>query len=236
MPGYREFVDGEVLTAANVQDYLSKQAVMVFSDSGARNSALGATVGVGNALREGMISYLADSDTVERFDGTSWDTFGTGKIVDVKHALFTGTQTEALSSKGTAAVTDLSISHTLKSSSNLLIISAYIGAASHEDDRAAVGLVVADNGTPIAIGDAEGVRAQVGAGGVRGTGDNQNVASISQTFVYAPGDTSAHTYTVNALNVSASSRTIYINRSELDANSNARPRATSGFVIQEVKV
>jgi hypothetical protein len=58
----------------------------------------------------------------------------------------------------------------------------------------------------------------------------------SVTFVYEPGDTASHTYTVRAINIESSTRTLYINRYESDADVADRSRASSGFVIQEVKV
>ena len=63
--GWKDFVPGEVLSAANVQDYLQDQSVMVFASAAARTSALASP-------SEGMVSYLKDTDTVERFDGSSW--------------------------------------------------------------------------------------------------------------------------------------------------------------------
>jgi len=64
--GRRTFAPGEVLTASNVMNYLQDQAVMNFADDGARGSA------IGTAVSEGMVSYLADSDVIEVYDGTVW--------------------------------------------------------------------------------------------------------------------------------------------------------------------
>jgi hypothetical protein len=64
--GRRTFAPGEVLTASNVMNYLQDQAVMNFADGGARGSA------IGTAVSEGMVSYLADSDAIEVFDGSDW--------------------------------------------------------------------------------------------------------------------------------------------------------------------
>jgi len=160
-----------------------------------------------------------------------------GGLVAVKHALFTGTQTNSTASGGNFAVTDLSITHTLADSSNKLIISAYFGVAAANAELGRVGLAVADDGTLIAIGDAASSRTRVGAGGrVAGTTHPEVVTMPSVTFVYEPGDTASHTYTVRAINVSSSTQTIYINRSYNDGDATNRPRGSSGFVIQEVKV
>ena len=66
MAGYREFQTGEVLTAANVNDFLMNQSVMVFADAAARTSALdGAEV-------EGMLTYNEDTAQLEVYDGTAF--------------------------------------------------------------------------------------------------------------------------------------------------------------------
>ena len=71
--GFRTFADGEVLTAALVQNYLQDQAVMVFADSTARDAAIGTAV-----VSEGMFTYLADTDTLEFYSGSSWVPFSAG--------------------------------------------------------------------------------------------------------------------------------------------------------------
>jgi hypothetical protein len=234
MAGFREFVTGEVLTAANVDDFLAKQAVMKFADAAARDSALGTAVADGNALREGMVAYLDDTNDVLKYDGTSWSSVG--GLVAVKHALFTGTMAQGgILTRANFAVTDLSITHTLADAANKLIISAFIGAAGNSAGSAQVGIAVADDGTLIGIGDADGNRTRVGAGGLSAP-DILGVASPSVTFVYEPGDTASHVYTVRALNVDESTRTVYINRSSDDRNDGRSSRSSSGFVIQEVRV
>lgn len=72
MAGYRDFQTGEVLTAANVNDFLMDQSVMKFADASARDSALGTAVGGSNALREGMVAYLDSDDVTQVYDGAAW--------------------------------------------------------------------------------------------------------------------------------------------------------------------
>jgi len=230
MPGYKEFSSGERLFASDVNDYLSKQTVMRFADASARDTALS------GALREGMVAYLDDTDEVLKYDGSAWDTVG-GGLVAVKHALFTGTQTNSTAAGANFAVTDLSITHTLADASNKLIISAYFGVVGTSQGFATAGIAVADDGTLIAVGDSAGVRTRVGAGGHTSDGSANYVISMpSVSFVYEPGDTASHTYTVRAVNIRVQTETVYINRSEVDTANEGAPRASSGFVIQEVKV
>lgn len=63
--GFLTFVDGQVLTAAQVNGYLMKQAVMYFATAAARTSAI-------TSPEEGMVTYRADSDVIEYYNGTTW--------------------------------------------------------------------------------------------------------------------------------------------------------------------
>ena len=73
--GYKTFNTGDVLTAAQVQYYLQNQSIMYFADDVARDAAL--TAGI---RQEGMFAYLADTNTTMYFDGTTWQSFGTGDV------------------------------------------------------------------------------------------------------------------------------------------------------------
>ena len=159
------------------------------------------------------------------------------QLVAVKHAIFTGTQSNSTAAGANFAVTDLTITHTLGDATNKLIVSAFFGAASNSLLNQAVGIAVADNGTLINIGTPSGTQTAVTAGGQtsRGdTADTRNVAMPSITMFYAPGDTSAHTYTVRAINVDGNTRTVYINRSQGDSGPEDA-RAVSALTIMEVK-
>ena len=76
MAGRKVFVANEVLTAADVNDYLMDQAVMVFASSAARSSAIGTPTA-------GMVSYLTDTSTLQVY-GTAWaDVSSPGDITAV---------------------------------------------------------------------------------------------------------------------------------------------------------
>lgn len=64
--GYKLFATGDVLTAAQVNNYLMQQTIMVFASSAARTSALTGVVA------EGMFSYLTDTNSTEYYDGAAW--------------------------------------------------------------------------------------------------------------------------------------------------------------------
>lgn len=63
--GYRNFALGEVLTSANVNNYLMKQAVMCFNNAAARDAAI-------TSPEEGMHAYLRDVDYDTIYTGSSW--------------------------------------------------------------------------------------------------------------------------------------------------------------------
>jgi hypothetical protein len=63
--GFKTWVAGDVLSAADVNGYLMKQAVMRFADASARTSAIGTPTA-------GMLSYLVDTDSLEKYTGSAW--------------------------------------------------------------------------------------------------------------------------------------------------------------------
>ena len=67
MPGLgrKVFSAGSILAAADVQNYLQDQVVMVFNNATDRSTALG------TAVSEGMVSYLKDTDALQVY-GTAW--------------------------------------------------------------------------------------------------------------------------------------------------------------------
>jgi hypothetical protein len=63
--GYKDFLAGSVLTAADTNGYLASQANMVFATAAARDAAI-------TSPQEGMIAVLKDSDGVFMYNGTAW--------------------------------------------------------------------------------------------------------------------------------------------------------------------
>jgi hypothetical protein len=161
-----------------------------------------------------------------------------GGLVEVKTEILTATQSASVATGANLAVTNLSIAHTLADASNRLILMAYLGVASNSQGRANVGLAIADDGVLIGIGDADGSRDRVGAGGVVDQGGGGSVVTMpSIHLVYSPGDAVEHTYTVRAINVDEGTRTLYINRSVTDNNStDSFTRGVSVLTLMEIKV
>lgn len=68
--GKKTFVNGDVLTASQVNTYLMEQAVMRFASASARTTAIPSPT-------EGMTSYLDDTNTLAIYDGSAWQTVAT---------------------------------------------------------------------------------------------------------------------------------------------------------------
>ena len=63
--GRKIFTAGDVLTASDVQNYLMDQTVMNFAGTAARSSAIATPT-------EGMVTYLADTNAIEVYDGSAY--------------------------------------------------------------------------------------------------------------------------------------------------------------------
>jgi hypothetical protein len=62
--GFKTFVTGEVLTAADTNGYLM-QGVNVFANAAARTAAI-------TSPQEGQMSFLKDTNSTEYYDGAAW--------------------------------------------------------------------------------------------------------------------------------------------------------------------
>ena len=57
------FVDGEILSASDMNTYLSNQTLMVFADATARTTAIPTPT-------EGMVTYLSDTNVFQYWNGS----------------------------------------------------------------------------------------------------------------------------------------------------------------------
>ena len=60
---WKEFLDGEILDASEVNTYFMDQAVLVFATESARNAAI-------TSPNAGMFSYITDDEAIYIYDGT----------------------------------------------------------------------------------------------------------------------------------------------------------------------
>jgi len=75
---FKDFAAGDILTAADVDDFLMRQSIMTFADAAARDTALT------DVLAEGMFCYLNDTNAFQYYDGSAWaDVSNPGDITAV---------------------------------------------------------------------------------------------------------------------------------------------------------
>ena len=73
--GFKTFAVSEVLTAADVNNYLMEQAVAVFANASARDSAI-------SSPENGQACFLLDSNSLQFYYWSAWNNFiGEGDIL-----------------------------------------------------------------------------------------------------------------------------------------------------------
>jgi hypothetical protein len=85
--GFKDFVTGEVLTAADVDGYLM-QGIWVFASAAARDAAV-------TSPQEGNACYLKDTNQVLTYSGSAWVAVGGGSPLTTKGDLYTYSTTDA---------------------------------------------------------------------------------------------------------------------------------------------
>ena len=160
---------------------------------------------------------------------------GAGILVAHDSASFTGTQTASVASGASVDITSLSISHAASSASNEIFLLGQVGILASSVGRANVGLAFTAGGTKIGAGDTASNRTLVSAGGyTEASSDTANSESRFIMAVYTPGSTASVTYKLTAINIRGTTETLYINRTENDADAAAIPRGSSWLKLFEL--
>ena len=178
--GFKDFVTGEVLTAADVDGYLM-QGIWVFASAAARSAAV-------TSPQEGNYSFLKDTNSTEYYDGSAWVAAGGGgggKVLQVIQATTststTSTSTTFVNSNVTASITPSA------STSKVLVLIALTECYKGSDVNNGLQLRLTRGGSSVFV-----FATQNGRNGVNG-GNSFNVASH---YLDSPATTSATTYTV----------------------------------------
>ena len=123
--GFKVFGVGEVLTAADVNDYLMEQIVGIFADSTARDAQITSPV-------EGQFCFLKDTNVLQFYNGSAWTSFiGDGDITAVNTSATSG-----LSGGATSGAADITIAP--NSATSATVASADIVLIGDADDSNAV--------------------------------------------------------------------------------------------------
>ena len=234
MAGYREFQTGEVLTAANVDDFLAKQAVQKYADAAARDAALGVTVGGGNALRQGMVAYLDDDDELLKYDGSAWATVGNAGIgSNVVSAALTGPFTANSPAATYTNITGLTVTITPSSATSKVLLIAQVVVSTRSTVGDTLNLRFGGGNATTYVGDAAGSRIQAVFGNVQANAEwAETTSSYPMMFLDSPETTSPVTYSVQYH--IRSGTTMFVNRRENDPDGNQNTRAASSITAIEV--
>ena len=73
LSGWKDFDAGDILTAADLQNYIQNQVVLHFDNTSSRDVAFSVV-----APEAGMISYVDTQGFLELYNGTSWDAINIG--------------------------------------------------------------------------------------------------------------------------------------------------------------
>ena len=198
--GFKTFVTGDVLTAADTNGYLM-QGVWVFASAAARDAAV-------TSPQEGNFCYLKDTNATQYYTGSAWAAVGAGggKVLQV---VMGSTSTTVSNSTTTPADTGLTATITPSSATSKVLV------------------LVAQQGVYKSAGNAQNsINLQL----MRGATQIQKIAtnvfytnttleflgSVSTAYLDSPATTSATTYKTQFYNyVASASVAVQIQGSDL---------------------
>jgi len=156
---------------------------------------------------------------------------GFGKTLQVVQTVKTDTQVSSTASGATATISGLSVTITPTASASKVLLILSLSMNWQGASNGSINIL--RNGTPIQVGDANGSRSQMTAGG---SSDDATrvISAVSVTVLDNPATTSAVTYTVETRNAETATRVLYINRPELDDNAAYNSATSSSLIAIEV--
>ena len=199
--GFKTFVTGDVLTAADTNGYLM-QGVWVFADAAARSAAV-------TSPQEGNFSFLKDTNSTEYYSGSAWVAVagaGGGKVLQV---VMGSTSTSASNSTTTYADTNLTatITPTANTSKVLVLVTQNGCVRSNGNANNAILLQLQRGGSSIAQISTEGNQTDTA---LRQGGNTYAIA-----YQDSPATTSATVYKTQFKNKNASAAVNVQDSSEL---------------------
>jgi hypothetical protein len=231
----KTFVAGEILTAADVNSNLMDQAVMVFNDAAARDTAIPSPI-------EGMVVYLKDTDGLLSYSGTAWvpaasgASLGAGSILQVVQTLMTDTFNT--SSTTFTAITGASVSITPRATSSKIMIlgTTFLGFATGGSNGRAPYIRISGGNISSYVGDADGSRTRaVGTTGVSSASYAASNANGFTSFSYldSPNTSSSITYQLELMSSNAGA-VAYVGRAGTDNNDINWGRFPTTIIAMEV--
>jgi hypothetical protein len=222
LAGRKNFVAGEILTAADVNSFLMDQAVQVYDDAAARATALPSPL-------EGQVTYRKDTKQVEAFNGAAFAPIG--RILQVVQA--TKTDTFSSTTAGYNAIPGLSVSITPSSTSSKVLIFTMINATDSVAAEANAHIRITGGNAGTFVGDSAGSRIRAASvyGRSSGAPAFESYGANSVIYLDSPNTTSSTTYQVE---VYRNAGTVFVNRTATDTDSAFFGRGASSITVMEV--
>jgi hypothetical protein len=222
------FTAGEVLAAADVNEFLMDQTIMTFAGTAARGSAIGTAT-------EGMYAHLNDTDTLTYYNGSAWVN-RIGASAGILQVVSTTKTDVFTTASGTYTdVTGLSVSITPSSATNKLLIFWGLNV-SHTSTNGVAHLILTDGSDNVVVqGSADGVKTRVTEGSralpAIGAGTMEIITNFGNSFLYSPATTSAVTLKFRA---KTNTGTFCLNRNGVFFNDGDNALPVSSLTVMEV--
>lgn len=195
--GFKTFVTGDVLTAADTNGYLM-QGVWTFASAAARDAAV-------TSPQEGNMCYLKDTDVVQYYSGSAWTAVGSATF-NTGYALTTGAE-QTTSTSFTALTTPTAVTVTTGTKALVTVSALVYNNSNSQTCHGFVGYAVS-GATTIAAADS-----LAGLTWINTTAANSANGNRASTTMVLTGLTAgSNTFSMQYHN-SASEGSGYINRS-----------------------
>ena len=193
-----------------------------------------ATVDIGASGQRFKDLYLSGTVTANSFSGDGSNLTGTGKVGQVLQTSKTSTFSTTSTASAGVEITGLTRSITPSATSSKILVTVSLGQTSNSDANWRTSAFILQRGTTaIAIGDAAGSRIRTSFAADHQNNSSRGTNALSYTFLDSPNTTSSVTYSVHAVNETA---TLYVNRTTVDSNSTATQGQRTASHIQCMEI
>lgn len=190
--GFKTFVTGDVLTAADTNGYLM-QGTWVFANAAARDAAV-------TSPQEGNMCFLKDTDVVQYYSGSAWTAVGGSAPASASAQTLTNQTTTSTSYTGLATATAVTLTTGTKA---MIMFSAEIELTGTAD-RAYMSYAVS-GATTIAANDAFSINVKTAA--------TQTIDAHSYCYIVTGLTAGSNTFTAQ---YKSSGATVYFNNRRIN--------------------
>ena len=190
--GFKTFVTGDVLTAADTNGYLM-QGTWVFANAAARDAAV-------TSPQEGNMCFLKDTDVVQYYSGSAWTAVGGSAPASASAQTLTNQTTTSTSYTGLATATAVTLTTGTKA---LIMFSSEIELTAAAD-RAYMSYAVS-GATTIAANDAFSINVK--------TNSTQTIDAHSYAYIVTGLTAGSNTFTAQ---YKSSGATVYFNNRRIN--------------------